>query len=126
VGNRSFWEPAHELVREQSADGLFPPWPRQEWLLPPRRPNSNTNECPEGELYWICGQQHGPLGRPIPRPVTDAYTAITWDEFNVVGARTCVLKPLFDKFGSPFGNHHRSDVGVSPDHVGHHRRVHHP
>ncbi|MBQ30614.1 MAG: hypothetical protein CL434_12575 [Acidimicrobiaceae bacterium] len=28
-----------------------------------------TNECPEGELYWICGQQHGPLGRPIPRPV---------------------------------------------------------
>ena len=26
-------------------------------------------ECPEGELYWICGQQHGPLGRPIPGPV---------------------------------------------------------
>jgi len=34
-----------------------------------RRLYSKTNECPEGELYWICGQQHGPLGRPIPRPV---------------------------------------------------------
>ena len=34
-----------------------------------RRLYSKTNECPEGELYWIRGQQHGPLGRPIPRPV---------------------------------------------------------
>ena len=34
-----------------------------------RRLYSKTNECPEGELYWIRGQQHGPLGRPISRPV---------------------------------------------------------
>jgi len=34
-----------------------------------RRLYSKTNERPEGELYWIRGQQHGPLGRPIPRPV---------------------------------------------------------
>ena len=34
-----------------------------------RRLYSKTNECPEGELYWISGQQHGALGRPIPRPV---------------------------------------------------------
>ena len=45
MGNRSFWEPAHELVREQSADGLFLPWPRQEWLLPVR-PYAHPNFLP--------------------------------------------------------------------------------
>ena len=34
-----------------------------------RRLYSKTDECPEGELYWVSGQRHGSLGRAISRPV---------------------------------------------------------
>ena len=53
----SWWRRGRVELRSEHARGVG------------RRLYSKTNECPEGELYWIRGQQHGPLGRPIPRPV---------------------------------------------------------
>jgi len=32
-------------------------------------PEGNKSRVSGDGLYWIRGQQHGPLGRPIPRPV---------------------------------------------------------
>ena len=53
----SWWRRGRVELRSEHARGVC------------RRLSSKTNECPEGELYWIQGQQHGQLGRPIARPV---------------------------------------------------------